>query len=264
MTTNTYYTDHWVEIEDERIARYNLMFAWHPGQAPLLEPAGIAEGQTVLDFGSGPGHLTRELARRTGPSGHVHGVDVNAAFVEKSQQSAAEEEISEHLTFHHVESGADIPLADASIDRVICKNVLEYVPDLASTLAEFHRVLRVGGRVHIIDSDWGFVVVEPWSPAKVTEFFDAAAPAFKEPNIGRKLPGALRETGFTDLSLQLQPVADMSGASMILLQNMVSYVRACGLMEEERLTALLAELQTGIEKEKYLFILPQFLVTAKK
>jgi len=38
---------------------------------------------------------------------------------------------------------------------------MEYVPDVAATLAEFRRVVKPGGIVHIIDSDWGMLVVEP-------------------------------------------------------------------------------------------------------
>ena len=34
---------------------------------------------------------------------------------------------------------------------------------------------------HVIDSDWGFVLVEPWGKARTDAFFLAASPAFKEP-----------------------------------------------------------------------------------
>ena len=47
------------------------------------------------------------------------------------------------------------------MDRLICKNVMEYVPDIDATLAEFRRVVKPGGIAHIIDSDWGMLVVEP-------------------------------------------------------------------------------------------------------
>ena len=52
---DTFYTDHWRDIEDDRIARYEQMFQWRDGQAVLLEGAELAPGQRVLDLGSGPG-----------------------------------------------------------------------------------------------------------------------------------------------------------------------------------------------------------------
>ena len=59
----TFYTDHWKVIEAERLARYEQMFVWRPEQARLLEPAGIATGQRVLDLGCGPGFLSLALGR---------------------------------------------------------------------------------------------------------------------------------------------------------------------------------------------------------
>ena len=77
MNDETYYKDHWVEIEPERIEAYEQMFEWRPQSAPLLEPAALAPGQTVIDYGCGPGGLAVELARRVAPNGRVHGVDLN-------------------------------------------------------------------------------------------------------------------------------------------------------------------------------------------
>ena len=41
MNRETYYKDHWVEIEPERIDAYEQMFEWRPQSAPLLEPAEL-------------------------------------------------------------------------------------------------------------------------------------------------------------------------------------------------------------------------------
>ena len=64
MELESYYKDHWVEIEEERLERYEKMFVWSPAMAPLLAPAEIAPGQTVGDFGCGPGSTSRRRPRR--------------------------------------------------------------------------------------------------------------------------------------------------------------------------------------------------------
>jgi arsenite methyltransferase len=259
--TDNFYQNHWLEIEDERLERYERMFEWRPEQSGLLEPAGIQEGLRVLDFGSGPGHLAMELARRVGEGGSVHGVDINQEFVRRAAEKAKEQDLEHIVSFLHL-TGEIIPLADNSMDRVICKNVLEYVADLDATLKELRRLLVVRGIIHIIDSDWGFVVVEPWGQERTTRFFSAAAGAFKEPHIGRKLPAALSRKGFADIEVSLRPFVDRQGGGMPVLNNMASYIRTFNSMPEQELSAMMDELEEAIPAGEYLFILPQFLVTA--
>ena len=149
------------------------------------------------------------------------------------------------------------------MDRVICKNVLEYVPDLDATLSELHRVQPEGALLHAIDSDWSFVVVEPWTPGAVAEFFGAAAHAFREPNIGRKLRAALQRAGYRDIEVTVQPVVDTSGLTQVVLQNMASYIRQLETLSVARLDELMGQVSEAVDRGEYLFVLPQFLITGR-
>ena len=125
----TYYRDHWVTIEPDRLDAYEQMFRWRPEMDALIASGRGRRGQSVLDFGCGPGWLAIELARRVGPSGHVHALDVNQAFLERAAAHVAAEGLQSRVGFHHV-TDERIPLADRTLDRVVTKNVLEYVADL--------------------------------------------------------------------------------------------------------------------------------------
>jgi ubiquinone/menaquinone biosynthesis C-methylase UbiE len=262
MNPETYYRDHWVEIDPERLAAYEQMFEWRPLMDPLLAPAAISAGQRVVDDGCGPGGLAVELARRVG-DGHVHAIDLNETFVERARERAAREDLAERITVHHV-SNDRIPLADASVDRVISKNVLEYVADLSALLAEFHRVLRPGGMAHVIDSDWGLLALEPIGAERLSELFAAASVAYRTPLIGRKLYGVFREAGFADVRVQVLTPADTSGFLAPIVFNMAAYARASGRMEKFKIDRLLEDLERAIEEETYLLVLPQFLVTGTR
>ena len=260
MAADTFYTDHWKHIEDERIARYERMFEWREGNATLLEPARLAPGLRVLDFGSGPGFMALAVADIVGENGTVHGVDLNARFVKDATRRAAGRR---NVAFHQVE-GSALPLPDAAVDRVICKNVLEYVPDLEATLAELRRVLAPGGRIHVIDSDWGFVVVEPWGKDGAERFFAAAGAAFKEPHIGRKAPALLARHGFANVETRIQAWADRDGRVLPVLRNMRRYIEAGDGMPGAEADAMLAAAESAVQTGEYLFVLPQFLVTADR
>lgn len=257
MNLERFFSDHWKEIESERLARYEEMFQWRDGQKALLAPAALEPGHRVLDVGAGPGFFALGIAGLVGEAGAVDGVDINARFVEGANARAADRA---NVNFHLLEDHR-LPFADATFDRAICKNVLEYVPDVHETLTEIRRVLKPGGRVLIIDSDWGFVIVEPWGKDIVDRFFEAAAPAFQERYIGRRAAGALARCGLTDITVSMMPIVDREGSGMSVLINMASYIRTFGTMPEAELSELMAQAEQGVRDGTYLFCLPQFLVT---
>ena len=260
MNEETYYRDHWLEIEPERIAAYEQMFQWRPQMEPMIAAAELAGGQTVVDYGCGPGSLSLELARRVGPEGHIHAVDLNADLLSRARQHARDEGLDKRMSFHRIERDG-VPLPDASVDRVLCKNVLEYVDDVAATLADFRRVLRPGGLVHAIDSDWGMLLVEPLGPEPIAELFEAARIAYRTPLIGRRLYGLLGAAGFRDVRVEIRAAADTQGLFSPVVLNMAQYARASGRMDAARIDELVAGVQRAIEDGTYLMVLPQFLVT---
>ncbi|MGD9750643.1 MAG: methyltransferase domain-containing protein [Acidimicrobiia bacterium] len=261
---DTYHKDHWVEIEPDRFDRYDKMFRLDPRfAAKLLAPVGVQEGETVLDFGCGPGYVAVELARVVGPAGRVHAVDVNADFVTRAVQVAADAGVAGQISHHHVLDEV-LPLPDASVDRIYCKNVLEYVPDLAHTMSELVRVLKPGGTMVASDSDFGFVVVEPPSPEEVAELFGAAAPAFREPNVGRKLRNAYRHAGLTDVKVEITVAPDPKGNLRGVLENMLGYGTRFGRMTEARADVLRARLDAAIAAGEFLMALPQWWVRGTK
>ncbi len=260
MSDSTYYRDHWVTVEPERQGAYEEMFRWRPQLEPLLAPARLEPGLTVVDYGCGPGHLSVELARRVGPGGHVLALDLNADFLKRTAERAEAEGVAERVRVHHV-SNDELPLPAASVDRVICKNVMEYVDDPARTLAAFRRVLRPGGLAHVIDSDWGLLAVEPLGPERCAELFAAARHAYRTPHVGRQLHGLFRRAGFRDVQLQVLANADLKGHMAAVVLNMVGYARASGKLPAATLDAIGADLRRAIAAGDYLLLLPQFLVT---
>ncbi|MBT6274378.1 MAG: methyltransferase domain-containing protein [Chromatiales bacterium] len=263
MNPETFYRDHWAEIDEKRLSVYDANFVWQPRMAPLLEPAGLEPGQRVLDYGCGPGALVMEIARRVGPGGRVHGVDLNADMLTLARQRAEREGLGPVTEFEQV-TVERLPFEDATFDRVVCKSVLEYVADPAATVAEFQRVTKPTGRVHVVDSDWGMLAVEPLAPESLQALFAAAAMAYRTPHIGRRLRRLFRDAGLQDVALNVTVTPDTTGARAMVVRNMIGYAREAGAMDDAILDDLLAQVEDAIANGDYLMMLPQFIVTGTR
>lgn len=111
--------------------------------------ADLAEGDVVLDLGSGAGIDLLLAAARVGDAGRVIGVDMTDAMIERARANVA----AAGRTNVEVRQGIieDLPVDDASVDRVISNCVINLSPEKPRVFAEIVRVLRPGGSVSISD-----------------------------------------------------------------------------------------------------------------
>jgi ubiquinone/menaquinone biosynthesis C-methylase UbiE len=109
----------------------------------------LAEGERVLDLGSGAGTDSLIAAQMVGDEGSVTGIDMTTEMLGKARAAAAEMG-STNVEF--VESEAEqLPFPDGSFDVVISNGVIDLIPDKDAVFAEIFRVLTAGGRIQIAD-----------------------------------------------------------------------------------------------------------------
>jgi SAM-dependent methyltransferase len=145
---------------------------------------GLRPGNRLLDLGCGPGDAALALAADVAPGGEVVGVDRSAAMVAVAQERAGEADGIRFVTGDAL--ALDEP--DGSFDAVRCERTLQWVPDPAAAVAELARVLRPGGRLVVIDSDWSTFRLDLGDP----ELSDRVVAAFAQErarpsNVGGRL-----------------------------------------------------------------------------
>jgi len=111
--------------------------------------AELREGERVLDLGSGGGIDVLLSAKRVGPAGFAHGVDMTDEMLDLARANAVRAGAT-NVEFHKG-TIEDLPLDDASVDVVISNCVVNLSPDKPAVLGEVYRVLVAGGRVGISD-----------------------------------------------------------------------------------------------------------------
>jgi SAM-dependent methyltransferase len=112
----------------------------------IRDAARVGPGSAVLDVACGPGLVALALA---GAAGHVTGLDLTPAMLEKAQQLQRQRGLN-NLTWRLGRADA-LPYADDSFDAVVTRFSFHHFTDPRAALAEMVRVCRPGGRVVVCD-----------------------------------------------------------------------------------------------------------------
>ena len=132
--------------EHERLIRQALIL--EPFTERLLLDAGIGPGLRVLDIGSGVGDVAMIAARLVGPSGHVVGVEREAATLSAARARIAKAGIS-NVSFVEADV-AHVP-SSGPYDAVVGRLIMQYVPDPGAVVTSLAALVRPGGAMAFQD-----------------------------------------------------------------------------------------------------------------
>lgn len=165
----------------------------------LAEALQVTVDDTVLDAGAGTGVVACEVAGATGAT--VVGIDILDFNVARARDRATELGVADRVTFEEMDySTLDFP--DSSFDAVYTCETLVHAIDAAAVIAQFHRVLRPGGRLVLLEYSRQSAESMPEDANIAFERVNrlAAMPAFQHTFVHGALASMLRESGLLDVS----------------------------------------------------------------
>ncbi|MGK7296541.1 MAG: bifunctional demethylmenaquinone methyltransferase/2-methoxy-6-polyprenyl-1,4-benzoquinol methylase UbiE, partial [Candidatus Wenzhouxiangella sp. M2_3B_020] len=176
----------------------------------FVSGCGMRRGQRVLDLAGGTGDIAELARRRVGSRGEVLVADINREMLEAGRRRM--DDRGHVAAFEWLQTDAEaLPFADRRFDHVTIAFGLRNVTDKAAALAEMHRVLKPGGRVHILEFShvspkavaraydlWSFQVLPRLGQAVASdrESYRYLAESIRRFPDQDTLAGMLREAGF--------------------------------------------------------------------
>jgi SAM-dependent methyltransferase len=118
-------------------------------QDRFLEWLDLSPGKTLLDVACGPGGPALRIVATTGCS--VVGVDVHEKAVTTASSLAAQRGLAERAEFLAADATGPLPFSDGSFDAVTCIDAINHFPDRPRVIAEWTRLLKLGGRLLFTD-----------------------------------------------------------------------------------------------------------------
>ena len=156
--------------------------------------AALTPGQTVLDLGSGGGIDCFLAGQRVGQQGHVIGVDMTPAMLEKAR--ANKTKIGADNVEFRLGEIEHLPVPDASIDVIISNCVINLSTDKPQVFREIFRTMRPGGKLAVSD----MVTDGPLPDALKTSLSAWAGCVAGALDIEEYISG-IKEAGFVDVEI---------------------------------------------------------------
>ncbi|QWG25751.1 class I SAM-dependent methyltransferase [Bradyrhizobium sediminis] len=187
----------------DRQAAQDIVLA--PVSEILIDRAKVRAGERIVDIGCGCGATTIALAQRTGPTGHVLGIDISAPMLARARQIAPPD-----LPVDFVLADATVyPFDPASFDLLVSRFGVMFFAEPALSFANMRKALRPSGRLAF--ACWREPRHNPWMMAPLQAVYKHVP---KLPQQGPEDPGPfafaseqrvtriLSEAGFSDIAME--------------------------------------------------------------
>jgi len=181
--------DEGMSLRQQRVAMTPDMVAQ---RGRVRDAIALEAGERVLEVGCGNGLLADEMADEVGLTGHVTGVDISDSMI-----ALARAHCGSRPGIHFATANADrLPFEDASFDVAVTVQCMCFVPDVQKAMSEMFRVLRPGGRLVILETDWDSLVWNSSDPVLMNKMMAIYKSVYQDFKLPRTLTRLLRGAGF--------------------------------------------------------------------
>jgi SAM-dependent methyltransferase len=111
----------------------------------VLDGARLHPGMVLADVGAGDGLLAFRAIERLGPDLRIVLTDISAPLLHHAELRARRLGVQDHMSFLLCSAERMAAIEDGTVDAVVTRASVAYVPDKRAAFAEMHRILKSGG-----------------------------------------------------------------------------------------------------------------------
>lgn len=256
--------DQFDELTSRRIEAVYLTPDVAEQRAKVLALLAPQAGQRALDIGCGPGLTTLALAQAVGAAGSVLGVDIAEPMLAIARQRCAARPQVE-FTLADVTA---MPHADASFDLALATQVYEYVEDIDGALRELARVVKPGGRVLLVDTDWESAVWASSDNARMRLVLDTWNEHIPHPQLPRDLKRRMQQAGFKSVRVEIVPILNLAydpqTYSIGMMDVIGSFATGRNGLTEQDIADWKADARAMGQRDGYFFSLNRYVFIAQR
>ena len=224
-------------------------------------------GESILDLGSGPGFLACELAQEVGATGRIVAVDISPDMNSIASKRIAAAGLGDRVDILEGDATA-LAFADAVFEAAVSTQVIEYLAEPDAALHQLLRVLRPGGRLVIIDTDWDSLVWAATDRRRAARIAAAWNEHLPDPYLPRSLAPRLRAAGFEVREIRIVPILntayDATTFSYNIAPLIAAFVPGRGGVSEDEATEWLNDLAELQQQGRYFFSVNRYLFAASR
>ncbi len=226
----------------------------------------IEADSQVLDVGCGPAIDTIALSEYIGDEGRIVGVDNDPEMVKKADAQLAESKVTKNVK--HIQADVfSLPFGEGEFDRVHAERLFQVLPksEAPTVLAEISRVLRTGGRLVVVDTDWGSVSVNFSDIALERRLMSFFATQMR-PNgfAGRELLQLFHDYGYVDLVVEVYPYVLRDFSETPFDDWLCTEAAKSKVASEEELSKWRSELTQKTKQGTFLYHVDMIVVAGTK
>jgi ubiquinone/menaquinone biosynthesis C-methylase UbiE len=200
-----------------------------PTTEALLDLAGVGPGMMAVDVGCGAGHVSRALAERVGPDGHVVGLDFDPVKLETARRQARRANLG-NVEYRVLD--VTTWLEPGRYDVAYGRFIVSHIGDRPALVERMVAALDLRGVLVLEDIDFSGAFCQPANPAysRYCELFTkVVARKGGDANAGAQLYRMALEAGLAQAHVRLvqpthggrSPEKDLSLSTMVNITDSV-------------------------------------------